>query len=184
MDFCVLGRIGYDLYAVESNRRLADVETFTRHLGGSSANIAVGLARLGVQVGIIGCIGDDLLAPYLLGFLREERVDAHFVRLVQGFNTSLCLTEITPPDRFPQVFYRANPADLQLKIGDEELRYIRQAKNFVTNGTALAASPSRESALAALKAAHAGGARTIFDVDYRASSWPSPAAACAMRRER
>src|SRR5205823_4504613 len=113
----------------------------------------------------------------------EERVDARFVRLFQGFNTSLCLTEITPPDRFPQVFYRANPADLQLKIGDEELRYIRQAKNFVTNGTALAASPSRESAVAALKAAHAGSARTIFDVDYRASSWPSPAAAGAAARD-
>jgi 5-dehydro-2-deoxygluconokinase len=183
VDFCILGRIGYDLYSTQPNRPLPEVETFSRHLGGSSANIAVGLARLSLEVSIIGCIGDDLLAPFLLGFLHDEHVDAQQVRRVQGYNTSLCLTEITPPDRFPQVFYRANPADLQLKTDDNDLAYVRQAKNFLTNGTALAASPSHESALSALQTAHAAGLRTIFDVDYRASSWPSPAAAGAAARE-
>ena len=106
MDVCALGRIGYDLYAVEHNRPLAEVEHFIRRLGGSSANIAVGLARLGLSVGIISCVGKDLLAAYLLGFLAREGVDTQHVRLVESYNTSLCLTEVSPPDHFPQVFYR------------------------------------------------------------------------------
>src|SRR5947209_4023938 len=74
-DVCVLGRIGYDLYAVEQNRALAEVEHFSRHLGGSSANIAVGLARLGLRVAIISCVGKDLLADYLLDFLNREGIN-------------------------------------------------------------------------------------------------------------
>lgn len=174
MHVCVLGRIGYDLYAVEHGRPLDRVEHFSRHLGGSSANIAVGLARLGLKAGIISAVGDDELAPFLLDFLAKEGVDAAHVKRVAGFNTSLCLTEICPPSGFRQVFYRANPADGQVRVGADELSYVAQARTLVTNGTALAVSPSREAAMSALKAAREAGRRTVFDVDYRASSWRSP----------
>jgi len=183
LDITVLGRIGYDLYALEHNRPLAAVEHFSRHLGGSSANIAVGMARLGLRVAIIACVGRDLLAEYLLGFLREEGVDTQFVRQVEGYSTSLYLTEVSPPDRFPQVSYRSRPADLRLKIGDAERESIRQARMFVTNGTSLAESPSRESTLDALRTARAAGARTVLDVDYRANSWASAEEAGSMARE-
>src|SRR5438445_11579343 len=92
-DVCVLGRIGYDLYAVEQNRALAEVEHFSRHLGGSSANIAVGLARPGLRVAIISCVGKDLLADYLLDFLNRGGSSTTCVRLSQRRNTSLGLSE-------------------------------------------------------------------------------------------
>ncbi len=174
MDACVLGRIGYDLYAVERNRPLSEVEQFSRCLGGSSANIAVGLARLGLRVGIISCLGKDALANYLLGFLQKEGVDTRLVRLLEGYNTSLCLTEVSPPDHFPQVFYRRQPADTQVVVGPAEQAYIRQARMFLTNGTSLSASPAREATILALKTAREAGLRTVLDVDYRASSWSSP----------
>ena len=177
MDVWVLGRIGYDLYAVEQNRALPEVEHFSRHVGGSSANIEVGLARLGLKVGIISAVGDDLLADYLFNFLRSEDVDTRFVSRVAGCNTSLCLTEVWPPDQFRQVFYRSNPADAQVRLSDDALNEITKAKMFVTNGTSLATSPSRESAIAALEAGKRAGLTTVFDADYRASSWPNAAAA-------
>ena len=174
MDVCVLGRVGYDLYALEHGRPLADVERFARHLGGSSANIAVGLARLGLQVGLISCIGQDALAPFLLDVLKRETVDTRFVRLVQGYSTSLCLTGVSPPDDFPQVFYRSRSADSQARLGPEELHAIRNARFFVTNGTSLAAEPSRSATRLALEAAHRAGCKTVLDADYRASSWETP----------
>jgi len=173
-DVCVLGRIGYDLYAVEQNRALPEVEHFSRHLGGSSANIAVGLARLGLRVALISCVGKDLLADYLLDFLNREGINTACVRSIQGYNTSLCLSEVSPPDRFPQVFYRSNPADMQVVVGAPERNLIEEACMFVTNGTSLAASPARESTVETLKAARSASLQTIFDVDYRASSWTSP----------
>ena len=169
----VMGRIGYDLYAMEHGRPLSEVEHFSRHVGGSSANIAVGLARLGVKVGIISCVGKDLLADYLLDFLSQEGVDTQYVRLAEGYGTSLCLTEVSPPDRFPQVFYRHRPADTQVSIGGPEQEFIRNSRIFVTNGTSLSASPAREATATALMTARKSQVRTVFDMDYRESSWNS-----------
>jgi len=173
-DVSVLGRIGYDLFAVEQGRPLARVEHFSRHLGGSSANIAVGLARLGLRVGMISRLGKDLLADYLLQFLQQEGVETEFVSVVEGYGTSLSITQVSPPDQFPQVFYRYKPADTQVQTGEEEIAFIRESRMFVTNGTGLSASPSRESVLRALQAARQAGVTTVLDVDYRASSWSSP----------
>lgn len=173
MDVWVLGRIGYDLYAVEHDVPLSEVKTFSRHLGGSSANIAVGLARLGLRVGIISAVGDDLIADYLLGFLKSENVDTRFVRRVAGYGTSLCLTEISTAHGFRQVFYRHKPADSQVTFGAEEAAAIGGARMFVTNGTSLQEGPSREATTRALAVAAQTGMLTVLDVDYRASSWNS-----------
>jgi 5-dehydro-2-deoxygluconokinase len=174
MDIVILGRIGYDLYSEEPHVPLPQVRRFSRYLGGSSANMAVGLARLGAKVGIIGCLGNDSLSEFLAGFLKAERVDTSRVQTAPGYLPSLCLTEVSPPDRFPQVFYRRDPADTRLQVTDEDLRYIDASRMFITNGTSLCASPSRESTYRALERARKSGCRVVLDVDYRAMSWPGP----------
>jgi 5-dehydro-2-deoxygluconokinase len=173
----ILGRIGYDLYSEEPHVPLPQVRRFSRYLGGSSANMAVGLARLGAGVGIIGCLGTDALSEFLVDFLRAEKVDTSRVQKAAGFLPSLCLTEISPPDHFPQVFYRRDPADTQVKLGEEDLSYLAAGRMFITNGTSLCASPSRESTYAAMERAKRAGCRVVFDVDFRAMSWPGPEAA-------
>ena len=48
--FLVLGRAGMDLYADPPGTRIEEAHAFVSHLGGSAANIAVALVRLGAQV--------------------------------------------------------------------------------------------------------------------------------------
>src|SRR5690349_25156167 len=100
MDIAILGRIGYDLCSEEPHKPLPQVRRFSRYLGGSSANMAVGLSRLGARTGIVSCLGDDSLSEYLIDFLRREKVDTARVQSRPGFLPSLCLTEVSPPDRF------------------------------------------------------------------------------------
>src|SRR3954466_15518586 len=97
MDVVVLGRIGYDLYSEEPHVPLPQVRRFSRYLGGSSANMAVGLSRLGGRAGILSCLGDDSLSRFLIDFLRAEKVDTALVQTRVGFLPSLCLTEVSPP---------------------------------------------------------------------------------------
>ena len=174
MDVTILGRIGYDLYSEEPHVPLAQVRRFSRYLGGSSANMAVGLARLGAQVGMIAALGTDSLSDFLIDFLAKERVDVSHVKRCAGYLPSLCLTEISPPDHFPQVFYRREPVDTQLEVTPADLDYTASGRMFITNGTSLCASPSRESTYLALKAAHNAGVRVVLDVDYRSMSWRTP----------
>lgn len=173
VDVSILGRIGYDLYAEEHGIPLRDVRRFSRYVGGSSANMAVGLARLGLKVGIIGCVGDDPLSDYVLQYLRSEGVAVDRVQTSPGHLVSLCLTGICPPETFPQVFYRDRPADIRVRVGPEERELISGSRLFITNGTSLSASPSRESTFQALEWAHEAGLKVAFDVDYRAMSWKS-----------
>lgn len=171
MDVVVLGRIGYDLYSEEPHVPLPQARRFSRYLGGSSANMAVGLARLGAPVGIIGSLGNDSLSQFLKDFLAAEKVDTSRVQTAAGYLPSLAITEVSPPDRFPQVFYRHEPVDIMLDITAEDLDYIASSRMFITNGTSLCASPSRESTYRALERAKQAGSRVVFDVDYRAMSW-------------
>ncbi len=174
MEVAILGRIGYDLYSEEPHVPLAQVKRFSRYLGGSSANMAVGLSRLGANVGIVSCLGSDSLSQFLLDFLKRERVDASRVRTAAGYLPSLAITEVSPPDRFPQVFYRHDAVDIMLDIDAADLAYLASARMFITNGTSLCASPSRESAYLALERARQSGCLVVLDVDYRAMSWRKP----------
>ena len=171
MDVSILGRIGYDLYSEEPHVPLPQVRRFSRYLGGSSANMAVGMSRLGASVGMAGCVGTDALSDYLIEFLQGEKVDTRQVQRVDGYLPSLCLTEVAPPDRFPQVFYRREPADIHVDLSGEALDYLRSAKMFITNGTSLCASPSRESTYRAMERVRDAGGRVVLDVDYRSMSW-------------
>ncbi len=174
MDIVVLGRIGYDLYSEEPHVPLPEARRFSRYLGGSSANMAVGLSRLGAKTGIIACLGDDALSRFLIDFLKKENVDTNHVKIAPGYMPSLCLTEVSPPDRFPQVFYRHEAVDVQLRVDDGDLDFAAAAGMFVSNGTSLCASPSRESTYRALERAREAGCRVVLDVDYRSMSWSRP----------
>lgn len=171
----ILGRIGYDLYSEEPHVPLPQVRRFSRYLGGSSANMAVGLSRLGAHVGMVSCLGDDSLSRFLVDFLAAEKVDTSHVKTAPGYLPSLCLTEVSPPDRFPQVFYRRDPVDTMLDATGDDLDFAASSRMFVTNGTSLCASPSRESTYLALeRAKQSGSCRVVLDVDYRSMSWRNP----------
>jgi 5-dehydro-2-deoxygluconokinase len=136
--------------------------------------MAVGLARLGAKVGMVACLGNDRLSEFLIDFLKSQNVDTRHVQTAPGYLPSLCLTEVSPPDRFPQVFYRHDAVDTRLDVTDEDLSYAASGAMFITNGTSLCASPSRESTYRALEHARQAGRRVVLDVDYRAMSWRSP----------
>jgi len=64
--------------------------------GGKGANQAVAAARLGAQVTMIGCVGDDEFGGRLLAALRAESVDVTRVRVVRGVPTGIALITVGP----------------------------------------------------------------------------------------
>lgn len=174
MDVVILGRVGYDLYSEEPHVPLPQVRRFSRYLGGSSANMAVGLSRLGAKVGLVSCLSNDSLSEFLIGFLKKENVETAHIQVAPGYLPSLCLTEVSPPDSFPQVFYRHDAVDTMLDAKEEDFVFAGSGKMFITNGTSLCGSPSRESAYRALERAKLAGCTVVLDVDFRSMSWKSP----------
>lgn len=173
MDVITIGRATVDLFANEYNVPLEEVNTFTKYLGGSPANIATATTRLGINTGMISKVGLDACGRYVINYLRSNNVDTSNISFDKGSKTAIALGEISPPDKFKVLFYRQDPADLNLTIEDIDENYIKKAKILIASGTALSRSPSREACLIAMKYAQENNLKVIIDLDYREGTWSS-----------
>ncbi len=171
-DLILLGRVAVDLNPVDYYCPLNESTTFKRYLGGSPANIAVGLARLGKKVGFFARVSDDQLGTFVTDYFEKEGIDtSHIKRCENGEKIGLTFTEIKSETESSIVMYRNEAADLKLDVSDIDEEYICRAKAVLISGTALAESPSREAALKAVALAKRNGIPVIFDIDYRAYNW-------------
>jgi sugar/nucleoside kinase (ribokinase family) len=59
--------------------------------GGCAANVAIDLAKQGVSVDVVGCVGSDSAADFLLGAYASHRVGSSRVVRMQGQSTSRCI---------------------------------------------------------------------------------------------
>lgn len=59
--------------------------------GGCAANVAIDLAKQGIAVDVVGCVGCDSAADFLLQTYRHHQVGASQVIRVQGQHTSQCI---------------------------------------------------------------------------------------------
>ncbi|MEU5687057.1 5-dehydro-2-deoxygluconokinase [Streptomyces venezuelae] len=170
-DVITMGRIGVDLYPLQSGVPLAEVTAFGKFLGGSAGNVAVAAARLGRRVAVITRTGEDPFGEYLHGALRDFGVDDRWVTPVAGLPTPVTFCEIFPPDDFPLYFYRLPKApDLEIHESELDLDAVAAARIFWVTGTGLCAEPSRTATLAAL-AHRARNGTTVFDLDWRPMFW-------------
>ncbi|MFG2680534.1 5-dehydro-2-deoxygluconokinase [Streptomyces sp. NPDC048392] len=173
-DLITMGRIGVDLYPLQTGVPLAQVETFGKFLGGSASNVAVAAARLGRATAVITRTGDDPFGGYLHSALKEFGVDDRWVTPVAAHPTPVTFCEIFPPDDFPLYFYRRPKApDLEIHPHELDLAAIRAASIFWMTGTGLSEEPSRTATLTAL-AHRAKSGTTVFDLDWRPMFWSDP----------
>lgn len=69
---------------------------FAQHPGGKGANQALAARRLGADVHMVGCVGDDALAEPALALLRRDGVDVSNVMSELGTATGVALIAVSP----------------------------------------------------------------------------------------
>ena len=169
----LLGRAGMDLYADPPGTRTEEAARFTSALGGSAANTAVALVRLGCRAAIVTCVADDAIGRFCVNELDRYGVDRRHVRAVGGeARNSLAVVETRVEDH-QSVIYRNGAADFEMTAADVEAVDYAAFSGLIATGTVLAAEPSRSAALRAFDLARAEGVPLILDIDYRPYSWPS-----------
>lgn len=178
LDLILLGRIAIDFNPAyneqvkEDFKPLKKVHMFEMFLGGSPANIAVGITHHGMKAGFIGKVSDDQFGEFVMDYFHAQGIDTSGItKCINGEKLGLTFTEMLSPTESSILMYRNCAADLQLHIDDIDEEYIRSAKAILISGTALAASPSREAALKAVMLAKRNSTKVIFDIDYRAYNW-------------
>ena len=178
LDLVLLGRVAIDFNPAyndqvkEEFKPLKKVHMFEKFVGGSPANIAVGVTHHGMKAGFIGKVSDDQFGEFVVDYFNEQGIDTTCItKCTGGEKLGLTFTEMLSPSESSILMYRNCIADLQLSVEDIHPEYIAKAKALLISGTALAESPSREAAIKAVMVARQVNTPIIFDIDYRAYNW-------------
>jgi 5-dehydro-2-deoxygluconokinase len=170
-DLACLGRLAVDLYAQQVGARLEDVATFAKYLGGSSANIAFGAARLGLRAAMVSRVGDEQMGRFLVETLQREGCDTTQVQVDPQRLTALAILGLKDRDTFPLLFYRENCADMAIAADAIHEDFIADCRALLITGTHLSQPGVREASTRALAHAARHGTLRVLDIDYRPVLW-------------
>ncbi len=167
------GELLIDFVPLESGLPLIDTPGFLRAPGGAPANVAVGLARLGVSAGFMGKVGDDPFGHFLARTLRENDVNTACLRFDQTARTALAFVSLTAEGERDFLFYRHPSADMLWAPEEVDPDYVRSARIFHYGSISLISEPSRSATLHAIELAQEAGALISYDPNLRLPLWPS-----------
>ncbi|WP_148358417.1 ribokinase [Peribacillus simplex] len=112
----VVGSSSMDLVVTSAKRPMAGEtvlgESFITVPGGKGANQAVAAARLGAEVSMVGCVGDDVYGGIILENLKKNHVNTEYVEPVTGF--------------------ASGTAHITLSEGDNSIIVVKGANDFIT----------------------------------------------------
>jgi 5-dehydro-2-deoxygluconokinase len=171
LDVICLGRLAVDLYAQQIGSTLEDATSFAKYLGGSSANIAFGTARLGLKSAMLSKVGDDHMGRFLTETLAQEGCDVSHVGIDRDRLTALVMLGIKDKNTFPLIFYRENCADMAIDASSVDAAFIASSKALLITGTHFSTSAMHAVSTQALQLARANNVRTVLDIDYRPVLW-------------
>ncbi len=170
-----IGETLVDLIAADGASQLQDVNQFVARTGGAPANVAVGLARLGVPSAFCGVVGTDPFGDRLRATLAAAGVDVSRLRATADADTTIAFA--WKDARGDGHFRLLRMADRLLAGADVDAAGIPGMAAIVLGSVSLSAEPSRHAALRAIEIAAAHDVPICFDVNVRPSLWPSTALA-------
>lgn len=137
--------------------------------GGSVANTAAGLGRLGAACAFCGVAGDDEYGRTMRGALARDGVDVSLFELRPGLESSvvlICLEE--GGERVPFLLPRERHAYLQLRAVPDGV--LRQFSLVHTTGMMLFDEPAASAVCATLERCRALSVRVSLDLNVRVES--------------
>ena len=174
LDLITVGRVNLDLYSQEIGAPFREVTGFEAMVGGSPTNIAIGTARLGLRSAAFTAVGDDQVGDLILHRLARDGVDTRFVLRKPGYLTSLALLGVEPPDHFPLMFYRSDPADIHLTVEDAASLPLPGIRAIQHSGNAFSRGDCAQAARWLVAEAHRRGMSSFLDLDMRPAEWADP----------
>ncbi|MCD6530120.1 sugar kinase [Candidatus Bathyarchaeota archaeon] len=152
---------------------IENCEGFRVMIGGSEANVAIGLRRLGMKSGWISKVVDNSLGRRIVNEIRGYGVDVSRVVWTDEGRVGLFFVEFGVEPRPSKTIYdRAGSAVATLKPEEVDWDYVRQAK--VLHQTGITPALSRVCEELTVKAAETArelGVKNSFDVNYRSLLW-------------
>ncbi len=141
---------------------LVPTERMQLSLGGCASNTALDLAKVGVDVGVAGCVGDDPFGRFIVEALSVDRVDTSGIHEVAGVGSAASLViNVRGQDRR---FISTPAANTHFTVQHIREDWLRQAKVMYVGGFFMMPELETEALVKVFRKIRARGAKTVLDV--------------------
>jgi fructokinase len=179
VDVICLGELLIDFVPTVTGTSLIEAPAFKKAPGGAPANVAVGLARLGIASAFMGKVGDDPFGKFLAQTLAEAGVDITPLRFTGQARTALAFVSLRADGEREFMFYRHPSADMLFTPDEVDRAALRAARALHYGSISLISEPSRSATLHAIATAREAGCLISCDPNLRLALWPDAEAARA-----
>lgn len=170
LDLLAIGEALIDLISLRETRDgLRGAGAFGRHLGGSTTNVAINVAKLGGTSAVVSKTGTDAFGQFIKDELERHRVDTKY--LVQDPNARTSVVFISRTTGTPD-FMALRGADYALTSDEVPEEAIARAGIVHASTFALSREPCRSAVTKALRLAHSQGKIVSLDPNYSPRIWP------------
>ena len=148
---------------------LPEEDKYLKLPGGTGANVAVALSRLGVRSALVSKLGNDPLAPFLADILQQEKVDTQHVYVSERHKTGLIIVSVDDAGERHFDHMVKPSADSQMTKAD--MPAFERDDWLCVSAFIFAQRASREASLFAIKQAKAAGSFVCVDANVRDGMW-------------
>ena len=169
LDLLAIGEMVVDLISFEKTDSLRNATTFKRYLGGSPANIALYVSKLGGTSAVIAKTGIGAFGQFLKSELQRHGVVTDYLLMDHRTHTSVVFVSSTSgtPD-----FEDFRSGDYLLRPDELSEQAISRARVVHASTFALSREPCRSAILRAFEMAREQGKIVSFDPNYSRRIWP------------
>lgn len=157
------------------------IGAFEPAAGGAPANVAAGIARLGLRSAFAGRTGTDGFGRFLVRALAAAGVEVTHLRQVPGTRTPVAFVSLDEAGEREFLFYGEPMAGFG--AADLDPAAVEGSRLLHVGSISLIDPTSRDATLDAVETARRRGRTVSFDANLRPALWPDPdSARAAIRR--
>lgn len=149
-------------------------DSYTANPGGAPANVAVSMARNGLNTAFLGVLGNDDFGKKLKNVLEQEGIEMLCPDLTDEAVTTLAFVTLYEGGERSFTFARKPGADILLNKKDVKEEDIVRTRLLHAGSVSLSDDPCREAIGYAMELAHKNGKLVSFDINYRDMIWHDP----------
>lgn len=174
LDVICIGETLVDFLPEVAGGRVRDVERWVRCSGGSPANVAIGVARLGAKSAMLGVVGQDEFGAFLKESLGREGVDVSHLRQTEEGKTGLVFISLDEKGDRSFAFHRTRAAEFFLSARDIDEAFLRTAKALHFGSNSLLFADAQRAAIRMAEYGKEQGLIVCCDPNLRLHVWSDP----------
>jgi sugar/nucleoside kinase (ribokinase family) len=167
IDIVSVGELLIDMISIDFAEKIDEVESFKRIVGGSPANLAMNMKRLGNNVRLVSTVGRDDMGNFLMNYVKNLDLDTSLMRQINLPTTLILVSRSKNVSNFEA--YRG--ADARISMNQLNDAVLSQTTIFHTTCFALSKKPAQTNILRGAKRAVELGCQLSIDANYAAKIW-------------